>query len=132
MRTLCPGRNASGEPQSTRKVRSRTSGDSGTEFTRVALSSDSGDSLVADATELISLKILLNQDLSGTGYERFRRVKQIRKQPEYSRNFMLPLRFHLYIWFPIACQKELVRKGVAQAQSSLLLMWRLLLIRDLT
>jgi hypothetical protein len=32
---------------------------------------------------------------------------------------MLPLRFHLYIWFPIACQKELVRKAGAQAQSSL-------------
>lgn len=72
MRTHCPGRNAIGTPLSTRKVRSRTSGESGTESTSVASRKHNGDFSVADAAELIGLKILLIRISQEAVNERFR------------------------------------------------------------
>ena len=105
-------RGAALRPQSS----TRTSTESGKEFTRVAQRRDSRAFPVAGTAELISLKVLLNQPLSGTTR---RKSNKFENRPNIARSFMVPLRFHLYIWFPIACQKELVRKAVAQAQSSL-------------
>ena len=84
-----------------------------------------------DAVEPVSLTFLSIRRDQEKILRNFDEIKQIRKQPEYGRNSWYHCGFNLYIWFPIACQKELAGRQLHRHNLHAV-MWRLLLIRDLT